>query len=185
MCENNKKSWWEALGATAAVIAALASVGSVYYAYQTVKEANEDAEQTRLQQTTRFQGIVMSTCIQEYFQIRRETVGDLRQFTDPTEKQKVEDLYSERMYGLHFEEYNLFRQGMIPQHIYALWLESLKSKIYQSEKYYPQIQKDKFIQDTQYTNDDFSFFVSEILGATNDTQIGDIVEKEAQRPRYQ
>jgi hypothetical protein len=124
----NTKSWnWEAIGSIAEMFAAIATVITVFIALYTIIQTNKeaadarkDAEETRRQQlaifqgtetnqTTRFQGIVMSTCMQEYFTVRSETIQNLRQSTSPVEEQEVQDLYSERMYGLEFEEYHLFR----------------------------------------------------------------------------
>ena len=142
----SKERNWEAIGAIAEVIAATAMIATVFYAYKTVTEANEDAasarqdaETNRVQQAklskdtetnqlTRFQGLVMSQCIQEYFGIRSEAAKNWRQSTNSDDQQEVQELYSERMYGLHFEEYHLFRQDIIPTHVYRVWIKSFRNE---------------------------------------------------------
>ncbi len=185
------KSWnWGAIEAIAGVVAALAMLATVYYAARTITaasdaaaEARQDTETNRVQQITRFQGLVMSDCMQEYFEIRRETANDWRSAsTSSDEKQAVQDLYSERMYGLYFEEYHLFRQDAIPTHVYTIWITGLKHRIEHPEEHYPRLKIDKYI--AQDTNEDFNIFINKALNCKTDDEIEALVKKEAAEPPY-
>ena len=192
MSENNNKSWWEAVGAIGAVIAALASVGSVYYAYQTVREADDDARDARKQQQAMFQGNVMSDCMQQYFAIRSDAANNWNpQSTNTVEQQKVQDLYSERMYGLHFKEYHLFRQDAIPTHVYTIWIQSFRGEVLHTStnevlsfgKYYPPLANvGQYI--ARDTNEDFNIFFTKILKAESNQEIVRLVSNEANMPPY-
>jgi hypothetical protein len=176
---------WEAMGAVAELLAVILTIASVYFAWQTIKEASDDAKISRDQQSVQFQGTVMSACMQEYFAIRNETAKDWRApAAGHDKKQEIQDLYSERMYGLHFEQYHLFRQRAIPRHIYAIWLKSLKDEIKTTKEYYPQLKIGKYIDEDP--KEDFNIFISQILRTNiSDKEIEDLVSKESNLPSYQ
>ena len=162
---------WDAL-------TALATFFTAVIALWTIKSANKDSEATREQQKIRFQSTVMSACMQEYFKIRRDASDDL--VSRPTEAQ---DRYSERVYGLHFEQYHLFRQKAIPQHVYSIWIKSLKKEVGNPQKHYPALRIDEYVK--RDNEEDFNVFVSKVLAAATDQDVENLVNTEAALPSYE
>ncbi len=171
---------WDAIEAIASTVAAVATVATVYFAYITIKAGNDAADQARqdadtnraqqkalsdqaeANQLTRAQGLVMSDCTKEYFAIRSDTAKAWASI-DSGKKQLIQDLYSERMYGLHFEEYHLFRQNMIPRQVYKIWIKSFVKEIQKPgyQPHYPPLMIDKYIAPD--AGDDFSVFLNQLL----------------------
>src|SRR5579872_4266208 len=93
------------------VVAVVAMWGSGKDAKKARDEQSKQAKDDREQQKTIFQANVMSACMQEYFAIRKDAS---REWCDknatPQDKNMAAEQYSERSYGLHFEQYHLFRQ---------------------------------------------------------------------------
>ncbi|HLX71772.1 MAG TPA: hypothetical protein VKV04_19330 [Verrucomicrobiae bacterium] len=201
---------WEAIGAAAEAISAVATIVTVVIAIITIKQASSDAAEARLdakasrdrqsadaeatrrdaqaardQQSTMFQGSVMSACMQEFFGIRNAAAKEWRALPSSaadSDKQTVADHYSERTYGLHFEQYHLFRQGAIPRHVYAIWLTGLQSETQKPRPDYPPLDIMKYIR--RHPEEAFHAFIEKVLAAKSFDEIEALVTEEAKKGSY-
>lgn len=184
---------WQIVESASTLVAAVASGLSVLFAWLTIREANSDARQTELHQKqaernqqNRFQSSVMSACMQEYFMIRRDAAKGWKSTIDAV-KEEARDVYGERMYGLHFEQYHLFRQEAIPHHVYVIWLKSLRDEITppggRSDPHYPPLSIAKYVG--LDPKEDFNIFIKVILDASTPAdKIEALVRQEAAKGSY-
>jgi len=164
------KSPWETFWIAIAAIAAAIATG---VAALTAWEAKRDADENRKQMLRISQGIVMSSCMTEYFTIRRDVLQQ-------GENDKARDIYSEQMFGLHFKEYHLYQKMLVPRHVYIVWLKDLKHDLdAKEESPHPRPVLDKYIN--RNPNEDFNAFMSKILSSGED-KIEDLVASIPQRP---
>ena len=173
-----RSEFWTAV---ASAFSAVAAFGSVYFAWKTIKESKALG-----------QGTAMSACMQEYFAIRNDAAKEWRELPEgATDQNKdvVADHYAERMYGLHFEEYHLFRQDAIPCHVYAIWLKALLDEIKDSLKRsadqhqpYPPLDISEYL--AKFPGEDFHLFFDAVQKAQSDEQIEDLVKQEKEKGGY-
>jgi hypothetical protein len=165
------ESWnWQAIGAIASAVAAGVALTTVFL-------SNCNAKKTRLQEKARFQSTVMSECMKEYFEIRRDARNN---WNPQNPEKKVIELYSERVYGLHFEQYHLFQQMAIPQHVYTVWIKSLKDEIKnyeKSSKYYPPLVFDPYTG--RNPKEDFNVFILNIINSKSNEEINLLIKTAA------
>lgn len=177
MCDATppRRKWsWEVFWIAVAAIAAAAAAGIACW---TTLDAQNNAAENLKQQRTMAQGTVMSTCMDEYFTIRRDATEHWRpEVADTADGKRAEAMYSARVYGLHFKEYHLYQRKMIPRHVYEVWLKGLKREI--DSKHEPRVlPKLDFTNaiDLKYDKD-FNEFLGQVLSST-DAQIPEIVSK--------
>ena len=168
------------------VVAVLAMWGSSKDAKKARDEQSRQAKHDREQQKKIFQANVMSACMQEFFAIRKDASQAWRDKNATSEdKSMAAEHYSERSYGLHFEQYHLFRQQAIPCHVYAIWIKALLDEIKDSLKHspganqlYPPVNITKYLE--KNSDADFRAFFDD-LQAHPPEQIGALVKKEWDR----
>lgn len=166
------------VSAIAAVVSAVAAFGSVYYAWKTIRESKSQVQVT-----------TMSACTQEYFSIRSDAAKDLRELPAGATRQDKDVIvkrYSERVYGLHFEQYHLFRKEAIPCHVYAIWIKSFLDEIKSSGKrspddneLYPRLDLDEYWK--KYSDKDFCDFFNAVKAAETPEEIEALVREEKKK----
>ena len=176
------KAWlksipWEGWTAFGTLLTALIALG-------TVIESTSDSKASRDATATRYQGVVMISCEQEYFGIRQDAANKWNPPPkDEVMRLTVKDLYSERMYGLHFEEYHLFRQNQIATHIYADWIKSFKHGLTNNDNpHYPPLDIKKYID--KDPKEDFNIFLTKVLQSDSESNTDVIISNEARMPPY-
>lgn len=164
------------------VVAVLAIWGSSKDAKKARDEQSKQAKDDREQQKTIFQANVMSACMQEFFAIRQDAAQEWRdKNATPADKNMAAEHYSERSYGLHFEQYHLFRQQAIPCHVYVIWIKALVDEIKDSLKrspgenqLYPPLNITKYLE--KYPDGHFRAFLEDVQA--HPEQLEDLVKKE-------
>lgn len=180
---------WSFISTHADLTTALATLATAVIALLAILFAGNDAREGRKQQSRIFQGTVMSACMQEYFSIRNEAAKDLRGLSahaSQADKEAVYKRYSERVYGLHFEQYHLFRQGAIPCHVYAIWLkglfDELKNPAKRPHSQYPPVDISEYT--AQDPEEDFHRFFDKVQKAGSRKEVEDLVEREKCKGGY-
>src|SRR5438270_9267795 len=163
-------------------IAAIAAAIATGVAALTAWEAKSDADENRKQILAISQGIVMSSCMSEYFTIRHDAMKDWKPESGaPRENEKARDIYSEQMFGLHFKEYHLYQNMLIPRHVYIVWLKDLKREIEAKEDPLLLPRPDLKPYINRNPKVDFNAFMSNILCSGED-KIEALVASIRQRP---
>src|SRR2546423_2150564 len=160
------KSPWETFWiAIAAIAAAIATVVAAWTAW----EAKSDAKENRKQTLAISKGTVMSSCMSEYFTIRRDAMNGWNpESGDSRENVRARELYSEQMFGLHFKEYHLYQNMLIPRHVYIVWLKDLKHDIEAKEEPLLLPRPDLKPYINRNPKEDFNDFMSKILSSGED-----------------
>jgi hypothetical protein len=170
MNEEKKSSWdkvWTAL-------TALAAAAALYFSYQQEK----DAAINRVQQQNITQGTIMSQCMDEYNHICQDA-STRWPSSDLNTSNSLQSEFSKRLYSLHFQEYHLFfPPQLIPEHVYCVWLYSLREESRRPDVAYPPLDTKVF---TNHIDPDFKKFMQKVL--FTDTPIETLVSNEcASRP---
>jgi hypothetical protein len=136
----------------------------------TTLDAKKNAKENLAQQLAISQGNVMSTCMDEYFMIRRDATKDWR---PESPDERIREIYAERVYGLYFKEYHLYQREMIPRHVYEVWLKGLKREINsKDESKRPRL----VLKIDEKNNKDFDSFLREVL-SSEEEKIPEVVSK--------
>jgi hypothetical protein len=153
------------------IITATTTALAALFAFFTIVVMQISAKEAETQQLNITRSTVMSQCMAEYFTIRRETADKFQ--TNSTNSGTVQEIYSERMYGLHFEEYHLFELNMISEHVYAIWLKNLRDDYLPiTNSRLPTINFDKYI--SRMSDPDFDRFIQKVLALKNTNILGQI-----------
>jgi len=168
---NKAKSWdrfWLAVTAVASLMSAIVTAAALYYSSRAISEAGKDAEKSRQQLNTVVQGGVVNLCMAQYFQIMQDA-DEQWPAANTNLAQRAINSYASRLYGLHFEEYHFFQRRLIPTHIYAVWLDSLRRESSRTDdSQYPLLDKKLFTNPEQ--DPDFYQFINRVLSSTNRTE---------------